>query len=124
MKLRHLLRRLLPAELQALAEKIESLDPIGCDEDRSWLLLHVDGFLSREGGLRSGFRWHERHILRMEVCAKYRAIALYDAMALVMRVPSEDSLTQAYGRNLAQSMVNTKNAMTPKVVLRRKQESV
>lgn len=124
MKLRHLLRRLLPAELQALAEKIESLDPVGCDEDRSWLLLHVDGFLGREGGLRSGFRWHERHILRMEVHAKYRDITLYDAMALVMRVPSGDSLTQAYGRNLAQAMTSTKNQLSEKIVLRRKQESV
>ena len=142
MKLRHLLRRLLPAELQALAEKIESLDPVGCDEDRSWLVLHVDGFLGREGGPFSGFRWHERRILRMEVQAKYRAIALYDAMALVMRVPSgeqehnytfhkygpganvQTAIGKSYAHNLAQSMVNTKNAVTPKVVLRRKQESV
>ena len=129
MKLRHLLRRLLPGELQALAEKIESLDPIGCDEDRSWLLLHVDSFLGREGGLRSGFRWHERRILEMEVQAKYREIALYDAMALVMRVPSGEDWP--YGRTISEvtkaQMINAKAtaaAASPKVVLRRKTESV
>ena len=88
MKLRHLLRRLLPAELQALAEKIESLDPVGCDDDRSWLVLHAGAFMSRQNNDTMGLWWHERHILSMEVGMKYRALTLHDAMALVMRVPS------------------------------------
>ena len=142
MKLRHLLRRLLPAELQALAEKIESLDPVGCDEDRSWLVLHAGAFLSRQNNDTLGLWWYERRILAMEVGVKYRALTMHDAMALVMRVPSgeqehnytfhkygpganvQTAIGKSYAHNLAQSMVNTKNAVTPKVVLRRKQESV
>ena len=124
MKLRHLLRRLLPAELQALAEKVESLDPVGCDEDRSWLVLHAGAFMSRQNNDTLGLWWYERHILAMEFGMKYRALTMHDAMALVMRVPSEDSPTQAYGRNLARAMTSTKNQLSEKIVLRRKQESV
>lgn len=142
MKLRHLLRRLLPAELQALAEKIESLDPIGCDEDRSWLVLHAGAFLSRQDRDTLGLWWHERHILAMEARAKHRALAMHDAMALVMRVPSgeqehsytfhkygpganvQTAIGKSYAHNLAQAMTSTKNQLSEKIVLRRKQESV
>ncbi len=144
MKLRHLLRRLLPAELQALAEKIESLDPIGCDEDRSWLVLHAGAIVSKQTNDINtlGLRWYERRILAMEAAAQYRALALHDVMALVMRVPSgeqEQSYTfhkygpgaslqtaigKSYAHNLARAMTSTKNQLSEKIVLRRKQESV
>jgi len=143
MKLRHLLRRLLPAELQALAEKIESLDPIGCDEDRTWLVLHAGAFLSRQSNDTLGLWWHERRIMMMEAAAKYRALSLHDAMALVMRVPSgeqEHNYTfhkygpganlqtsqaqEIHNRALARVMTSTKNQLSEKIVLRRKQESV
>ena len=145
MKLRHLLRRLLPAELQALAEKIESLDPVGCDEDRSWLVLHAGAIVSKQTNDINtlGLRWYERRILAMEVGVKYRALALHDVMALVMRVPSgeqEHNYTfhkygpganlqtsqaqEIHNRALARVMTSTKNQLSEKIVLRRKQESV
>jgi hypothetical protein len=141
---------LLPAELQALAEKIESLDPVGCDEDRTWLVLHAGAFLSRQSNDTLGLWWHERRILAMEVGVKYRALTMHDAMALVMRVPSGEQehdlkssrwrnnimspsfagLTQTsqaqetHNRALARAMTSTKNQLSEKIVLRRKQESV
>jgi hypothetical protein len=142
MKLRHLLRRLLPAELQALAEKIESLDPVGCDDDRAWLVMSAGAFLGRQNNDTLGLRWYERRIMMMEAAAKYRALSLHDAMALVMRVPSgeqehnytfhkygpgaslQTAIGKSYAHNLARAMTSTKDQLSEKIVLRRKQESV
>lgn len=123
MNLRRLLRGLLPPEFQALAEKIESLDPTSDSDARSWLVLNASGFLRNNEGLR----WYERRILEMETTVHFRAMAKHDAMALVMRVPLGDEKSWDFGRTKDELLKGFPPApmpmpsnIIPKVTIRRK----